>query len=115
VRKFKPVRTFPKELVIGVGAVSRAIAVPSSSRLLRSTGTRSSGLLHHPAVDGLLLWTSGQISLCHMAFAAVGLSRRTRQAVFCRGCRGRAGQRWWPCGGAMVAISVRFPLSTFLA
>jgi branched-subunit amino acid ABC-type transport system permease component len=75
VRRFKPVRTFPKELVVGTSVVvlAAAIAVPyvvTSAHI--DAYSEAAGFFIILASMGLLLWTSGQISLCHMAFAAVG-------------------------------------------
>lgn len=77
VRRLPPVRTFPKESV----TISMAIAVvvglfvpviAGESRL--NQYTTGLGFAIVLAALGLVLWTSGQISLCHMAFAAVGAS-----------------------------------------
>ncbi|HEY2166110.1 MAG TPA: ABC transporter permease [Jatrophihabitantaceae bacterium] len=75
VRRFKPVRTFPRELVIttSVIAIAAAVAIPyvvTSADI--DQYTEAAGFFIILASMGLLLWTSGQISLCHMAFAAVG-------------------------------------------
>jgi branched-subunit amino acid ABC-type transport system permease component len=75
VRRFKPVPSFPRETVIATWAVvlAAAVAIPhviASSEI--DAYTEAAGFFVILMSLGLMLWTSGQISLCHMAFAAVG-------------------------------------------
>jgi branched-subunit amino acid ABC-type transport system permease component len=75
VRKLRPAVTFPLP-VVAVGAtagIAVAVAIPfvvaSAFVNQYTTGIGYAVVL---ASLGLLLWTSGQISLCQLAFAAVG-------------------------------------------
>ena len=75
MRKLRPAAAFPLP-VVGIGALAGiAIAivipfvVPPAYLNQYTTGIGFAVVL---ASLGLLLWTSGQISLCQMAFAAVG-------------------------------------------
>jgi branched-subunit amino acid ABC-type transport system permease component len=75
VRKLRPATTFSRP-VVAVGAtagIAIAVAIPfvvaSAFVNQYTTGIGYAVVL---ASLGLLLWTSGQISLCQMAFAAVG-------------------------------------------
>jgi branched-subunit amino acid ABC-type transport system permease component len=75
VRKFKAVRTFPRELVGATSALvlAGAVAIPYLvAHAEIDQYTEATGFFIILLSMGLLLWTSGQISLCHMAFAAVG-------------------------------------------
>ncbi len=75
VRKLRPPATFPLP-VVALGtlagmavAIAIPFVVPSAFVNQYTTGIGFAVVL---ASLGLLLWTSGQISLCQMAFAAVG-------------------------------------------
>jgi branched-subunit amino acid ABC-type transport system permease component len=75
VRKFKPVRTFPKPMVLGTSTVVLGLAIAVPYIVVHAEidrYTEAAGFFIILLSMGLLLWTSGQISLCHMAFAAVG-------------------------------------------
>ena len=75
VRKLRPATTFPLP-VVGLGAaagIAIAIAIPFVvPPAFLNQYTTGIGFAVVLASLGLLLWTSGQISLCQMAFAAVG-------------------------------------------
>jgi branched-subunit amino acid ABC-type transport system permease component len=77
VRKLRPATTFQTPVlatgtVVGVGiAIAIPFFVQSAYINQYTTGIGFAVVL---ASLGLLLWTSGQISLCQMAFAAVGAS-----------------------------------------
>jgi branched-subunit amino acid ABC-type transport system permease component len=77
VRKLRPAATFsPPVLVVGAGAgIGLAIAIPFLvSSAFVNQYTTGLGFAVVLASLGLLLWTSGQISLCQVAFAAIGAS-----------------------------------------
>ena len=75
LRKLRPAITFPAPVVAGgaLAGVAIAVAIPflieSAYVNQYTTGIGFAVIL---ASLGLLLWTSGQISLCQMAFAAIG-------------------------------------------
>ncbi len=75
VRRARPIRAFPRQAVYGTTATVVAVAllipdlVGPGDLTQYTTGV---GFVVIFMSLGLLLWTSGQISLCHMAFAAVG-------------------------------------------
>ena len=75
LRKLRPALTFSPPVVAGgaVGGIALAIAIPfvvgSAYVNQYTTGIGFAVVL---ASLGLLLWTSGQISLCQITFAAVG-------------------------------------------
>lgn len=74
-RRFKPPAALPVPWAIGVGSGAMVLAV-LIPRLVASAfvSQYTTGLAFAVILGslGLLLWTSGQISLCQMAFAAVG-------------------------------------------
>jgi branched-subunit amino acid ABC-type transport system permease component len=75
VRKFPPIPTFPLPVVLGavVGGIALAVALPSLVGMAYiNIYTTAVGFAVVLASLGLIVWTSGQISLCHVAFAAVG-------------------------------------------
>ena len=102
-RRMKPVRALPPALAVGGGVAGLALAV--AVPFLVDTAdinqyTTAIGFAVVLASLGLLIWTSGQLSLCQMAFAAVGA------ATFYH-----AQNAGWPwllalLAGALVAIPV---------
>ena len=75
VRKLRPAVTFSTPVVAAgaVGGVGVAIAIPFVvGAAYVNQWTTGVGFAVVFASLGLLLWTSGQISLCQMAFAAIG-------------------------------------------
>jgi branched-subunit amino acid ABC-type transport system permease component len=75
VRKLRPATTFPGPvLAVGAGGgVAVALAIPFVvGAAYVNQYTAGIGFAVVLASLGLLLWTSGQISLCQMSFAAVG-------------------------------------------
>ena len=67
---------------------------------------------------GLLVKTSGQISLCHLAFAAVGAAAFGHFAASSAlpGCWRCSWPAWWPCrSGAIIAIPAIRLSGVFLA
>ena len=77
VRKLRPPRTFTPPVLAGgaVAGVALAVAIPFVVEpAYVNQYTTGIGFAVVLASLGLLLWTSGQISLCQMAFAAIGAS-----------------------------------------
>jgi branched-subunit amino acid ABC-type transport system permease component len=75
VRKLRPAVTFRPPVVAAgaAGGIALAIAIPFLvESAFVNQYTSGIGFAVVFASMGLLLWTSGQISLCQMAFAAVG-------------------------------------------
>ena len=75
VRKLRPATTFASPVVAAgvVGGIALAIAIPFVvSTAFVNQYTAGLGFAVVFASLGLLLWTSGQISLCTMSFAAIG-------------------------------------------
>jgi ABC-type branched-subunit amino acid transport system permease subunit len=75
VRRFKPVPTFPREFVVTTSVIVLAGAIAIPYLVVHAEidqYTEAAGFFVILLSMGLLLWTSGQISLCQMAFAAVG-------------------------------------------
>ena len=75
VRRFRPVRSFPFNVTgpAAVAGLGLAVALPhmiASSQITQYTTGVVFAIIFGSL--GLLVWTSGQISLCQMAFAAVG-------------------------------------------
>lgn len=74
-RRMKPIRSLPPELAVGGAVAGLAVAVLIPFVVRRSDinqYTTAIGFAIVLASLGLLIWTSGQLSLCQMAFAAVG-------------------------------------------
>ena len=75
VRRFRPVVAFPRRAVVTtsiIGAVVIVLLPHLVGDAYIDQYTTAAGLAVIVMSLGLLLWTSGQISLCHAAFAAVG-------------------------------------------
>jgi ABC-type branched-subunit amino acid transport system permease subunit len=74
VRRFRPVVSFSRSIVAAssVAILGAALALPYVVGPLLGQYTTALGFAIVLGSLGLLLWTSGQISLCQMAFAAVG-------------------------------------------
>jgi branched-subunit amino acid ABC-type transport system permease component len=75
VRKLRPPATFPAPVVAtgALAGVALAVAIPFVvGAAYLNQYTSGVGFAVVLASLGLLLWTSGQISLCQMSFAAVG-------------------------------------------
>ena len=75
VRRLPPIRPIPSEMMVsgGVAAVVIALLLPALvGQADLNQYTTGLGFAIVLGSLGLLLWTSGQISLCQMAFAAVG-------------------------------------------
>lgn len=102
-RRATPIRKFPASVVLVGSAVSLAVAVMVP--FVVDTAdinqyTTAVGFAVVLASLGLLIWTSGQLSLCQMAFAAVGATTFYH-----------AQSHGWPwllalLAGALVAIPV---------
>jgi branched-subunit amino acid ABC-type transport system permease component len=77
VRKLRPAISFPTPIVTAgaIGGIGVAIVIPFVvGAAYVNQWTTGIGFAVVFASLGLLLWTSGQISLCQMAFAAIGAS-----------------------------------------
>ncbi len=75
MRRLPPIRPIPSEMMVsgGVAAVVIALLLPALvGQADLNQYTTGLGFAIVLGSLGLLLWTSGQISLCQMAFAAVG-------------------------------------------
>jgi branched-subunit amino acid ABC-type transport system permease component len=109
VRKLPPVRNVPTQAVLPLGAATLALFLILPQIVAQSDLSQFTVGVAFAIVLlslGLLLWSSGQISLCQMAFAAVGASTFARMQ--------HAGFPWLVClllaglaavpAGALVAI-----------
>jgi branched-subunit amino acid ABC-type transport system permease component len=75
VRRLSPIRPVPTRVVVGATALAVAVAFAFPAMVGQvdlNQYTTGLGFAIVFASLGLLVWTSGQISLCQMAFAAVG-------------------------------------------
>lgn len=103
IRRFKPTARLPLPWAVpfGVALVSAGIAVPVivGAAYVSQYATALSFAVILGSL-GLLLWTSGQISLCQMAFAAVGATTFSHAQA--------AGWPWFLAlaAAAVVAIPV---------
>jgi branched-subunit amino acid ABC-type transport system permease component len=98
VRKLPPIHHFPARVNVGMAIVTLAVfvliphLVPSVDLNQWTVGLGFAVVLLSLA---LLLWSSGQMSLCHMAFAAIGA------ATFAH-----AQQHGWPWLGCLLIAGV---------
>ncbi|MCW2616089.1 MAG: hypothetical protein JWN08_3083 [Frankiales bacterium] len=74
-RRFRPIKTYSRPLTAGGMALGLACLVVLPFVIADSDITQYSSALGYVIIFaslGLLTWTSGQISLCHLGFAAIG-------------------------------------------
>lgn len=108
IRHTKPIVTFPLPVsaTAAVGGVALAVALPylvGSSFIDQYTTGLGFAVIFGSL--GLLLWTSGQISLCQMAFAAVGATTFAHAQ--------HAGIGW--VGSLVLAVIVAIPVGAIVA
>jgi branched-subunit amino acid ABC-type transport system permease component len=101
VRKLRPATSFSPPIVASgaVAGVAIAVAIPFVvGSVYVNQYTTGIGFAIVLASLGLLLWTSGQISLCQMAFAAVGATTFSHALA--------AGWPWLAALAAAVGVAV---------